>query len=173
MFEILPAHKTGPDAIETLLDDAFGPDRLNKTSYRFRDGVNDIPTLRFVARADNQLAGTIRFWPVTIGRGMPASAPALLLGPLGVSSKFQNMGIGAALMIHGMNAARDQRHDLVLLVGELDYYGRFGFAQAQSRGITMPGEQDHRLLVRELRNGALGGVEGFVTSLAATSVPAA
>lgn len=81
----------------------------------------------------------------------------------------RGQGIGADLIHHGLNAARHQGHAIVLLVGELDFYGRFGFASASARGITMPGEQDHRLLVRELHNDALDGVAGPVTSLAKLS----
>ena len=164
MFSLTSAHPNDSAAIETLLDQAFGPDRYNKTSYHFRKGVNDVSSLSFVANVDDRLAGTIRFWPVTIG-----DTSSLLLGPLGVNTEYQSLGIGAALMNHGMNAARDQDYPLVLLVGELDYYGRFGFAQAHSRGITMPGEQSHRLLVRELKNDALSGVEGVVTSIAVSA----
>jgi len=48
----------------------------------------------------------------------------------------------------------------VLLVGDLSYYGRFGFRSAAAHGIGMPGEQPHRLQVLELQAGALDGVAG-------------
>jgi predicted N-acetyltransferase YhbS len=180
MFDIIPARPKDTQPVESLLDKAFGPGRHNKRSYHFRNGVEDVPTLRFVARCDNHLCGTIRFWPVAIGdKTTPSMAvgtnqtPALLLGPLGVDPNHQSMGLGADLMHHGMNVARDQGHGIVLLVGELDYYGRFGFGSASSRGITMPGEQDHRVLVRELHNDALAGVSGTVRALAASSAVSA
>ena len=165
MFDIKTARPKDTKSVESLLDKAFGPNRHNKGSYHFRIGVEDIPTLRFVALNENQLCGTIRFWPVRIG----STTEALLLGPLGVDPEHQSIGIGAELMTHGMNMARDQGYGIVLLVGELDYYGRFGFGPASPHGITMPGEQDHRVLVRELHNDALDGVSGPVTSLAEVS----
>jgi hypothetical protein len=45
-------------------------------------------------------------------------------------------------------------------VGDLSYYGRFGFRPAAPRGITMPGEQPHRLQLLELQSEALDGVSG-------------
>lgn len=169
MFKILAAKNTDTPPVELLLDTAFGPDRHTKRSYHFRAGVGDVPTLRFVANSDGVLCGTIQFWPVTIAN----STPALLLGPLGVATDHQNMGVGADLMAFGMNAARDQGHGIVLLVGKLEYYGRFGFGVAGSHGIAMPGELSHRLLIRELHNDALNGVSGPVTSLARPSESAA
>ena len=160
MFTIISQQPKHIDLIETLLDKAFGENRLAKTSYSFRTGVNDIPGLRYVALQGEQLIGTIRFWPVTIN-GDPSTG-ALLLGPLGVAPDHQGQGIGAALIQHGLEMAREQGHRIVLLVGDLTYYGRFGFGPANSREIFMPSEQPHRLLVRELVNDALIGIQGNV-----------
>lgn len=171
MFDISIQRHKDANAIETLIDAAFGADRHHKTSYSFREGVNDVSDLRFVALQDDDLVGTIRFWPVLIkGR---SSTPALLLGPLGVAPDHQGQGIGAALIEHGLEVARDHGHEIVLLVGGLDYYGRFGFGPATARNITMPHEQPERLLVRELKNDALSGVEGSVKSLASAATNAA
>ncbi|NQV43785.1 MAG: N-acetyltransferase [Rhodospirillales bacterium] len=160
MFTIIPQQPEHTALIETLLDKAFGENRLAKTSYSFRDGVEDIPGLRFVALQGGRLIGTIRFWPVTIS-GDPSTG-ALLLGPLGVAPDHQGQGIGAALIQHGLEMAREQGHRIVLLVGGLTYYGRFGFGPANARDIFMPSEQPHRLLVRELANDALMGIQGDI-----------
>ena len=48
----------------------------------------------------------------------------------------------------------------MLLVGELSYYGRFGFRAAAAHGLFMPGEDPRRLQVLELEPGALAGVSG-------------
>ena len=46
------------------------------------------------------------------------------------------------------------------LVGDLSYYGRFGFRPAAHQGLFMPGERPERLQVLELEPGALAGVAG-------------
>jgi predicted N-acetyltransferase YhbS len=171
MFIINPQTPNHTKAIETLLDKAFGSTRTSKRSYHFRRGVKDIPALRFVALAGNKLVGTIRFWPIAIDDPETGqSIEALILGPLGVSPNLQGRGIGAALIEHGIEVAREQGHKIVILVGDLTYYGRFGFspAAAHQHHITMPGEQDHRVLVRELSDDALIDVRGAITSKAAT-----
>jgi len=159
MFIIQPQHVAHEAPIEALLDAAFGPGRQNRRSYGFRDGLRDIRELRFVALDGEILVGTIRFWPIVIGR---TATPALLLGPLGVSPDRQDNGIGAALVKHGLTMAREHGHTACALVGPLHYYGRFGFAPASVSGVSMPGEQQHRLLLRELQNGALNGVSGDI-----------
>jgi predicted N-acetyltransferase YhbS len=45
-------------------------------------------------------------------------------------------------------------------VGDLSYYGRFGFRSAAAHGIFMPGEDPRRLQLLELDPGALAGVAG-------------
>lgn len=161
MYYIEPPKAPHTVAIEDLLDAAFGPNRHTKKSYAFRDGVDDVTGLRFVAldTQSGDVVGTIRFWPVVIGE---TAAPAVLLGPLGVHAGRQGAGIGAALIEHGLHEAREQGHAICVLVGPLNYYGRFGFAPALPHDITMPGEDPHRLLIRELQNDALEGISGDI-----------
>jgi len=168
MFDISPQRPEDSSPIDTLLDRAFGNNRHSKTSYSFREGVGDVPSLRFVALQHQRLVGTIRFWPVSIypTPDCEPSFPALLLGPLGVVPDHQGQGIGAALIQHGIEVARSEGHKIVLLVGDLSYYGRFGFGLAATKEISMPSEKPQRLLVRELVNDALSGVTGDVTRLA-------
>jgi len=157
MFFILPERPEDAEAIETLLDDAFGPDRHNKASYAFRQDVPPVPGLSFSARSGNRLVGTIRFWPVTVGN---TTTPCLLLGPLGVAPEMRSYGIGRGLVCRGHMMAEELGYKLVLLVGEEKYYSRFGYKPAHPHGLAMPGENPARLQVHELAEGALQGVSG-------------
>jgi len=65
-------------------------------------------------------------------------------------------------MFHGLDAAAWARHGRVVLVGDIDYYARFGFAPAAPMGLVMPGEQPHRLLACELAKDAFQGVSGEI-----------
>jgi predicted N-acetyltransferase YhbS len=146
-------------AIEALLDEAFGADRHKKQSYRFRQHVGPIEALSLVARDRGRVVGTIRQWPVAI-TGAPAGTPALLLGPIGVAADRRRERIGDRLMRESLRLADEMGYAIVLLVGELSYYGRFGFRAAAARGLFMPGEDPKRLQVLELDSGALAGVSG-------------
>jgi predicted N-acetyltransferase YhbS len=148
-------------AIEDLLDLSFGLSRRTKTSYRLREGSRPCPGLSFVVHDHEvQLAGAISYWPVSIGI---KGAAALQLGPLAVHPQRQNMGIGLALMRHSLELATTQGHRLVLLVGDLPYYQRVGFAKVPSGRLTLPGYVDpERLLFLELKSGAFADVSGLV-----------
>ena len=137
-----------------MLDEAFGADRHKKQSYRYRHMTAPVGELCLVAREGERLVGTVRHWPVTIV-GDKGMTPALLLGPIGVLAARRNNRIGDRLMRESLRRAFELGHSIVLLVGDLSYYGRFGFRPAAPRGITMPGEQPHRLQVLELQADAL------------------
>ncbi len=147
--------------IEQLLDIAFGIDRRVKTSYRLREGNAPAKGLSLVVReAEVGVAGAISFWPLVIGE---AGTPALLLGPLVVHPKRQNIGVGLALMKEGLARAKARGHRFVILVGDAPYYARVGFQKLPKGKLIMPGPVDpERFLYVELVNGALVESRGLV-----------
>jgi predicted N-acetyltransferase YhbS len=159
-FWIDRAEPGDESAIEQLLDAAFGPERLTKGSYRYRDGVVSVPELKLVARTAVGVVGTVRCWPIAIGS---AFAPALLLGPLAVASEQRGRGIGGALMRRVLDLATAAGHNVVLLVGDAAYYRGFGFVPAARYDIAMPDETPGRVLVKALVPRALDGVSGTIT----------
>ena len=165
MFVISARRPADGPAIETLLDQSFGPERTRKAAYRYRAGVAPVSGLELVARDTGAagaapLAGSIQYWPVVIG----TDVPALLLGPLAVAPGRAGEGIGRGLVNRSLDLAQAKGHRIVLLVGPMDYYGQFGFRPATPHGIAMPGESPERLLVAELVPGALSGVSGDIKS---------
>ncbi|GEO80395.1 GNAT family N-acetyltransferase [Pararhodospirillum oryzae] len=157
-------------SIETLLDQAFGPGRTAKTSYRYRDGVAPLAPLCFTALIDHALAGTVRHWPVTLSGGDALGQPlnTVLLGPIAVDPALKAMGIGAALMHHALGEARRLGVDMVVLVGDPAYYSRFGFRAAAAFGIVMPHETAHRVQALPLSARAAQTTQGGVILPAST-----
>ncbi len=159
MYKILRERPADAGDIEQLLDLAFGPDRLAKTSYRYRDGVAPVSALSWIARDGERLVGTIRYWPILIGA---ADTPALLLGPLAVDPTRRGEGIGRMLVARTLDQAMLSGHRLVLLVADPGYYEQFGCLPAAPFGFAMPQEKPERLWVRPLAPGALRGVSGII-----------
>ena len=144
-------------AREALLDLAYGPVRFEKPSQKLRTGRT--PALALVALDRGEVVGTVRLWQVAAGAGRPA----LLLGPLAVHPGRRCRGIGAALMWRALRTAREAGHAAVLLVGDVSYYGRFGFTADKTGALTMPGAYEPaRLLGVELADGALDGAHGAI-----------
>jgi len=156
-------------AREALLDVAMGPDRRLKSSERLREGQDPAEGLALVARdisvdGPARLAGTVRLWHVRAG-----DVPALLLGPLAVAPERQGDGVGGALMRVAIARARAAGHGAILLVGDPEYYVRFGFSAAATAGLAMPGAyEQRRLLALELAPGALAGAAGMIAAPLAT-----
>jgi predicted N-acetyltransferase YhbS len=152
-------------AVERLYDDVFGPARFHKASYLFREGVDPVRELSWIAlegdrQGNDRLVGAIRYWPILVGE---SGHPALLLGPLAIAQDRAGKGIGRALMFKTLDLAAQLGHDLVLLVGDVDYYERFGFVPATPHGFVMPGEQrPDRLQVAPLKDDVLGRIAGEV-----------
>jgi predicted N-acetyltransferase YhbS len=155
---ILPETPEDGPAIERLHERTFGPGRYAKTAYRLREKVAHNRDVSFTARIGTLLVGSVWLSPVRIGE-----AKALLLGPLTVEPPFREHGIGKALIMRALEAARAKGHKLVVLVGDESYYGKCGFKPVPPGRATMPGPVDPaRLLVAELAPGAFDGVSGAI-----------
>ncbi|MEP7379969.1 MAG: N-acetyltransferase [Chloroflexota bacterium] len=61
-----------------------------------------------------------------------------MLGPFAVRADVQGRGVGARLMREQINLATRRGVPLICLLGEADYYPRFGFQPARSMGIEPP-----------------------------------
>lgn len=158
MWEIRAEAADDAKAVEALVARSFGPGRYAKSAYRLREGVTPETALSFVAIEDGVLKGSVRFWPIAIGEER-----ALLLGPLAVESKERGRGIGLALMQRGIDEARALGHRSILLVGDVPYYSRAGFAPVPEGRVTFPGPVDPaRILALGLSNGAFEALRGAV-----------
>lgn len=154
-------------AREMLLDRAMGPDRHQKTSERLRENRLPASGLALVARDGDEIVGTVRLWNVSAG-----GRDALLLGPLAIAPERQGEGIGGKLMRAALNRAAMFGHGAVILVGDADYYERFGFSVTTTQSLMMPGPVERsRFLALELREGALEGAAGMLVATGDWSVP--
>ncbi len=139
---ITPLSNADPDAVETLLDAAFGAERHTRTAYRIRAGMTAIPALSFAAFDGRMLVGTLQSWPVCIG-----TTPLTLIGPVAVDPLVQRGGIGRLLMTTLIDAAPDAA---LVMIGDPEYYDRFfGFTADATGSWDVPGPVErHRLLAR-------------------------
>jgi predicted N-acetyltransferase YhbS len=157
-FAIRAERASDAVAREVLLDACFGENRHARTCQRLRDGRAPAEGLALSVVARGRLVGTVRLWHVSAG-----GVPALMLGPLAVDSACRKLGVGAALMDHALDLAKQRGHAAVILLGDAPYYNRFGFSPLKTGELSLPGpfERD-RLLGLELRANALDGAWGMI-----------
>lgn len=115
-----------------------------------------------VAVIAGAIVGHVLLSPVRPERG-GSTASVLGLAPIGVVPEYQRQGVGSMLMRSALDRARARRVGAVVLVGEPDYYARFGFVAAKRYGLRCkwPGT-DEAFMVLELVSGALAGSSGLV-----------
>lgn len=159
MIQIRHERLADIDAREALLDNAFGESRYRKSSERLREDRLPAEGLSFVASEGKRVIGTARLWDISVGNG----TPALLLGPVAVAEDCRSRGLGGALVRRTLQTARKLGHAAVILVGDPEYYNRFGFSGEKTGALWMPGPfERHRLLGRELKAGSLDGARGMI-----------
>jgi len=81
-------------------------------------------TISLVAVVDERVAGHIAFSPVSISDG---AANWYGVGPLSVLPSYHKQGIGKALMLEGIRILKTMGGKGCALVGDPEYYKRFGF----------------------------------------------
>lgn len=81
-------------------------------------------TLSLVAEIDSDVVGHIAFSPVLITDG---TEDWYGLGPISVLPELQKQGIGTALMNEGLSELKAMDAQGCALVGDPNYYQRFGF----------------------------------------------
>ncbi len=149
MDGLVPIDRVAHDAVERLLDRAFGPGRHTRTAYRLRAGTAAIPSLSFAALEGDTLLGTIQCWPVQFAGDDGRLVPLVMVGPVAVEPARQQGGLGRRLTAAAL-AAADTQGQSQMLIGDYPYYGRFfGFSADATALWRVPGpvERD-RLLAR-------------------------
>ena len=149
MSQIVPLDTQPAQAIERLLDIAFGPDRHLRTAYRIREGMAWLPQLSFAMIDDaGGLIGTLQSWPVALIGPTGERTPLIMVGPVAVEPAHQNGGHGRALMDKVVATARETGAHPLMMIGDPEYYGRFwGFSTEHTRGWSAPGPFEPRRLL--------------------------
>ncbi len=114
-------------AIFQLTTDAFAPMSFSDgTEPAIIDNLRTSGnlTLSLVAVKDGTLVGHVAFSPVSIGS---LTNGWYGLGPISVQPALQRKGIGSALINEGLRILRELGADGCALIGDPDYYSRFGF----------------------------------------------
>lgn len=114
--------------------------------------------LSLVAETAGIVVGHILFSPVTLA-GTPRG---LGLAPVAVLPEYHRQGIGSRLITEGLAICKRQGVPFVVVLGEPEYYSRFGFRTASAWKLGNEYGVDEPFMVVELQEDGIPGRGGMV-----------
>lgn len=131
---------------------------------KLRDSENYIPELALVAESDNRIIGHIMLTKTYI-MADAEEIETLILAPLAVDIEYRKKGVGSGLIKKSFELAAEMGYKSVLLVGNPDYYSRFGFKQSKSAFSIRNTNNipDQYVMACELIPNSLKGFYGTIT----------
>lgn len=129
-MQIRPENVRDRDAIHALIQQVFGrSDEAALVDALRQDG--DL-TLSLVAEEAGRILGHV------VLSEMRSPARTRALAPLSVAIERQRQGLGTALVQAALERTRGSGCDMVFVLGDPDYYGRFGFSASAAECFPSP-----------------------------------
>ena len=125
-----PAHPGHKDSVRRVIINAFGRDaeaRLVDDLRLARDLV-----ISLVAEEAGEICGHVAL------SHMKTPPRALALAPVSVLQAKQRQGIGSTLIRRAIERARDGDYEIIFVLGEPDFYKRFGFEKKEAALFRSP-----------------------------------
>ena len=123
-----------------------------------------IPELDFVMEEDGKLIGQNMFMRATIKADDGRDIPIMTMGPICITPERKGKGYGKILLDYSLEKAKELGCGAVCFEGNIDFYGKSGFAQASTFGIRYHGLPEGAdasfFLCKELVPGYLDSVTG-------------
>jgi len=129
--------------VQNIILGSFPTDSESKLVTLLRQ--NNKAIISLVASVDGNVVGHIMFSPVYTFPSLPIQG--LCLGPVAVKTEFRSVGVGSALIREGLRISKEKGYSFVVLLGNPDYYRRFGFLKASLFGIQNEYSADEEFMV--------------------------
>lgn len=116
--------------------------------HNLRDDSSFIKDLAYIIEENDEIIGHINYsngrlnlykenrYGVDI-KVSEGSGKATVLGPIAIDSKYQSNGYGSKLIRHTLKLAEDMNIPFIFVIGDEEYYSRFGFESASKYNIYL------------------------------------
>ena len=132
--------------------------------HTLRDDEAFVPELDFVMEKDGRPIGQNVFVKAKIQSDDGREIPIVTMGPICITPELKRKGYGKKLLDYSLEKAAEMGFGAVCFEGNIDFYGKSGFAFASKFGIRyhgLPEDADSSFFVcRELIPGYLDGITG-------------
>jgi putative acetyltransferase len=140
MIEFRDESPNDKQAISHVVAAAFNQAAEAQLVEKLRE-AGDI-ALSMVADEDGRLVGHVLL------SKMNAPFPSVALAPVSVIPTKQRSGIGSALIERAVDRARKENWAAIFVLGDPNYYERFGFSREAAKGFTSPYAGAHFMMLK-------------------------
>jgi putative acetyltransferase len=133
------AKKADLKSIQTVIETAFSDEESEVISNLASDLSSETASRSIrslIAEVDGQVVGYVSYSPIFLRSD--ASISGYILAPLAVSPEHQKQGVGSRLISSGVDMLSADGVDVLLVYGDPEYYGRFGFREEIGRSFVPP-----------------------------------
>ena len=135
-MNICPETQADYSVIAEIHKLAFGRQEEADLVEKIRNSQYYVPQLTLVAQVNNSVvAHSMLSYIHLVGE---ETFQVIGLAPIAVHPDFQNQGIGSALINAGLNKANVLGEALIVVLGNSQFYSRFGFQPSVDFGIESP-----------------------------------
>jgi putative acetyltransferase len=138
-MKIRLAQKADLESIQRVVETAFS-DEEGKVIGNFAADLSSETTnpaiKSLIAEVDGQVIGYVSYSPIFLKSDSGISG--YILAPLAVSPELQKQGVGSRLIKSGIDMLSADGVDVLLVYGDSEYYGRFGFMEDIGRSFVPP-----------------------------------
>ena len=137
-----------------------------------RDSKYYIPELSFVAELDNKIVGHFLFshFPLSStadgGYKNESKSEIVMLAPVSVHADYFKQGIGSAMLMLGIDKAKELGYQGITVEGDFNFYNRVGFKTSSEYGIYptsgYPMTEPRCMMCQETFLGSLDKIKGYV-----------
>lgn len=135
---------------------------------QLRDDPAFVPELDFVMEKAGKVIGQNIFMRTAIQADDGRKIPIMTMGPIGILPEYKRQGYGKILLDYSLDRAKEEGCKAVCFEGNIDFYGKSGFAPASQYGIRYhgvpEGEDASFFLCKELVPGYFDGITGEYTT---------
>jgi putative acetyltransferase len=152
--------------VRSVLQAAFSTDAESKLVDALRANAKAVISL--VAVCAEEVLGHILFSPITTSP--PAEARGIGLAPVAVLPGFQSQGIGLQLIHTGLQICQELEYDYCVVLGNPEYYHRFGFETASEHGLENEYGAGEEFMVLHFTDHPASGLVRYASEFALFSV---
>lgn len=129
--------------------------------HRYRTRPDFIPELSLCLTVDGKIIAHVMYTHSEIRADDGRIVPIMTFGPISVDPDFQRQGYGTILLQYSMEKAKELGARALAITGNINFYSKFGFVVASTKGIHYYAETREEavpyFLIKELEKAFLTG----------------